>query len=53
MWPELVIIAILGIAVLVLIFGPGKVSLDTLLTARVRATGRSLNKRTSAQRVTA
>jgi putative oxidoreductase len=40
-------------SLLVLIFGPGKVSLDTLLTARVRATGRSLNKRTSAQRVTA
>jgi putative oxidoreductase len=40
-------------SLLVLIFGPGKVSLDTLLTARIRATGGSLNKRSSARQVTA
>jgi putative oxidoreductase len=40
-------------SLLVLIFGPGKLSLDTLLAALVRATGESLNKRTSAQQVTA
>jgi putative oxidoreductase len=40
-------------SLLVLIFGPGDLSLDTLLTARVGATGGSLSKRTSAQQVTA
>jgi putative oxidoreductase len=40
-------------SLLVLIFGPGKLSIDTQLTARVRATGGSVNKRTSAQQVTA
>ena len=40
-------------SLLVLIFGPGKVSLDSLLTARVGATGGPLSKRTSAQQVTA
>jgi putative oxidoreductase len=40
-------------SLLVLIFGPGKLSVDTLLTARVRATGGPLNKRSSARQVTA
>jgi putative oxidoreductase len=36
-------------SLLVLIFGPGKLSLDTLLAARVRATNGLINKRTPAQ----
>jgi putative oxidoreductase len=40
-------------SLLVVIFGPGKVSVDTLLTAQVRAAGRPLNKRSSARQVTA
>lgn len=40
-------------SLLVLIFGPGKLSLDALLAAWVRATGASLTKRTSAQQVAA
>ena len=40
-------------SLLVLIFGPGKLSLDTLLAARVRATNGSINKRTPAQQFAA
>ncbi len=40
-------------SLLVLIFGPGKLSLDRLLAAQVRATGGSLTKRTSGQQVAA
>lgn len=36
-------------SLLVLIFGPGKLSLDTLLAARVRATNGLIDKRTPAQ----
>jgi putative oxidoreductase len=40
-------------SLIVLIFGPGRLSLDTLLAARVRATNRSINKRTQAQQFAA
>jgi putative oxidoreductase len=40
-------------SLLVLIFGPGSLSLDTLLAARVRARGGSLTRRASAKQVTA
>src|SRR5277367_6309007 len=40
-------------SLLVLIFGPGKLSIDTLLTARVRPTNGSINKRTPAQQFAA
>ena len=40
-------------SLLVLIFGPGRLSLDTLLAARVRATNGSINKRTQAQQFAA
>jgi putative oxidoreductase len=40
-------------SLLVLIFGPGKLSLDTLLAARVGATNGSIDKRTPAQQFAA
>jgi putative oxidoreductase len=40
-------------SLLVLIFGPGKLSLDTLMAARVRPTNGSINKRTPAQQFAA
>ena len=43
----------LAASLIVLIFGPGKFSFDTLLGARLSMTGRSLNKQAAAQRVTA
>jgi putative oxidoreductase len=40
-------------SLLVLIFGPGKLSLDTLLAKRVRTTNVSINKRTPTQQFAA
>jgi len=40
-------------SLIVLIFGPGKLSFDTLLAARLRTTNGSVNKRTQAQQFAA